>query len=79
MNLDEIREKLPSSNWRFSKTMEEVGVAIELGITPSQFWGLKESDQAYLLAFFRVKGSMQAFDSMQEEKKASQKNARRRR
>jgi hypothetical protein len=58
LSLEEIREKLPSTNWRHSRVFEDIGVAIELGMTPTRF------------AYQRAKSTIQGYEHYLMERDA---------
>jgi len=66
--LSEIQEELGAGDWHSSKIFEEVGVAVEHNMTPSQFWALPETDRAYLVAYERTKSTMSSWAHHQAEK-----------
>jgi hypothetical protein len=49
---------------------EDVGVAIELGMTPTKFWSLPDSDKAYLVAYQRAKATIQGYEHYMAERDA---------
>lgn len=67
--LEDIRGKLPKGHWSHNRVLEEVDVALEMGVTPTEFWMKSRSDQTYILARFRVKRAMEAFETEVEKKR----------
>lgn len=70
MDLEQIREVLPKAHWRFNRIFEEVGLATDGGRLPSEFWALDEDDQALLLAYHRVKATIEAYEMHRSSKKS---------
>jgi hypothetical protein len=68
-NLAQIKDDTPGGNWRTSRLFEDVGVAVEMGLTPSRFWRLPEQDQALVIAFYRAKGAMTSYEDHMANKK----------
>lgn len=67
LTLDQIRDKLPKTNWRHSHLLEFVDVAHEFGVTyPDGFLSLTDTEKAYLIARLRAKRTMQAYDDYQQ-------------
>lgn len=52
---------------------EDVGVAIELGMTPTRFWSLPDSDKAYLIAYQRAKATIQGYEHYLAERETKRK------
>jgi len=71
-DLTSIRKELGGGDWHSSKIFEEVGVASEHNITPSEFWAMSEVDRAYLIAYERTKSTMTSW-SQHVAEKASKK------
>lgn len=44
-----------------------------MGIAPSEFWAMSATDKAYLLAYKRVTGTIQAYEAHLNEKKSRKK------
>lgn len=66
--LKQIRSELPDGKWGFSRVYEDVNVAIATGHS-HDFWELPEDIQAFLIARFRVRGTMEAYeDELAKEK-----------
>jgi hypothetical protein len=68
-----MREAIPKSPVRHSRTFEDVAAASELGIPITEFWSWGDSDQAYHLAFLRTKGTLSAYEHLMAEKEARRK------
>lgn len=68
LTLDEIRQQLPKGQWRHSAVFEQVGVAAELRVAPSDFWAWSDHDKAYLIAYYRVKSTLQEFEHVLSER-----------
>lgn len=66
--LKQIRAELPEGKWGFSRVYEDVNVAIATGHS-HDFWDLSESTQAYLIARFRVRGTMEAYEEELSKRK----------
>jgi hypothetical protein len=66
----DIRKLLPKAKWTHNRLLEEIDVAAEMGQSPSWFWGQSRQDQAFILARFRVKRTLEAYE-MELSKKAS--------
>lgn len=49
-------------------------MATELGLPLSTFWSIPDTDRAYMIAYQRVKGLMQAFDHHLATKKPGARN-----
>lgn len=73
LTLDEIREQLPKGQWRHSSVFEQVGVAAELRVTPSEFWGWSDHDKAYMIAYYRVKSTLQEYEEVLRDKESRRK------
>lgn len=57
-----------------SRIFEEVGVAVEhLGISPTQFWQLPVSDQSLMIAYYRVKNVIEAYEMHLSKPKSGKK------
>lgn len=65
---------LPKGKWQHSRIFEEIGVAVEqLGIVPSEFWAKPKTDQALVIAYFRVKSTISAYEDHINKPKPSKK------
>ena len=61
--LGQIRKELPSGKWKNSRLFEDVSVALDSGLgAPSNLWNLEAQDQAFVIAYYRVKGTIQAYE-----------------
>lgn len=49
---------------------EDVGVAVEMGMTPTFFWTLPDNDKAYLIAYQRAKSTIQGYEHYLAEREA---------
>lgn len=56
-----------------SRTYEDVGAAIESGLSPTAFALLEEQDQAYVLAYHRIKGTMMAYENYLSDRELQRK------
>lgn len=74
LSLEEIRAKLPKSYWRHSRVFEDVGVAVEMGMTPTYFWTLPDNDKAYLVAYQRAKATIQGYEQYLAERESKRKH-----
>lgn len=74
LTLDEIRKHLPRGNWRHSSVFEHVGVAAELQVAPSEFWSWNEHDKAYMIAYYRVKSTLQEYEEVLRERESKRKS-----
>lgn len=70
LTLDDIRAQLPSGKWRHNRIYEDVSVALENNMAPSRFWDMEEDDKAMLLAYYRTKGTIEAYEHHLAEKRA---------
>ncbi len=73
MTLSQIRKILPKSKWSHTRILEDIGVALDIGMTPNTFWDLDEEDQAYILAYRRAIGTIEAYENYLQEKKAKKR------
>ena len=51
--------------------LEEVDVAVTMGIMPSTFWQAEREDQAWILARFRVTRLMEAYENHLAKRKSA--------
>ena len=72
--LEDIRKELPLSQWQHNRLFEDLSYCAEHGIPPLTFWGYAREEQAMLLAYFRAKGSIQAYEQLLAEKEAKKKS-----
>lgn len=72
-DLAAMREEMGTGDWHSNKIFEEVGVALEHNLSPSQFWVLPENDRAYMVAFGRTKSTMEAYSHHVSEKASKRK------
>lgn len=74
--MKQIREKLPDGKWGFSREYEDINVAIATG--HAHDWeDLPETTRAKLIARFRVKGAIEAFEDELAKQKAEESKERR--
>lgn len=64
-----MRKELPEGKWGYSRIYEDINVAIATGHS-HDFWELPENTQAYLIARFRAKGTIDAYEDEMSKKKA---------
>lgn len=76
MTLKQIREQIPEGKWGFSRVYEDVNVAIAIGHA-HDFWDLPENVQSLVLARFRVRGTIEAFEDELAKEKSKQRNVNR--
>lgn len=55
--------KKSPGKWRHNRIFEDVDVALDHHLSPSQFWGTAEQDRAYMIAHKRAKGTMEAYEA----------------
>ena len=67
--MKQIREEIPEGKWAYSRVYEDVNVAIATGHS-HDFWELPENTQALLIARYRVKGSIEAYEQELDRRKA---------
>lgn len=78
-----MRSQIPKGKWSNSRVFEDVVVAADMKIPVSELWSWNEEDQAFLLAFYRVKSTMQSFEEhlhdreMTRNKKANKQGGNR--
>ena len=70
LTLDDIRKKLPSSNWRHGSLYEYATVASEKKMLLSDFLSLEEEDMAYEIAYRRAKGTIEAYENLLSERRS---------
>jgi len=63
MKLTEVMSQTPSGKWQHNRVFEDVSASVKMGIPPSQFWAYAESDRAFILAYFRAVGAMEAYEN----------------
>ena len=64
-------------HWSHSKIFEDVGVAIDNGVTPSEFWEQWDSrDQAFAIARARAIRTMEAWEHHLHEKEVRRQRSR---
>lgn len=66
-----MREQVSKGKWSNSRIFEDVVVATEMRIPLSELWSWGEEDQAYVLAFHRVKATMQAYEEYLHDREAT--------
>ena len=62
LTLDQVRSKMPKSNWTHNKILELVDAALALHRSPNDFLSLDSNDQATVIAYHRVTRTMRAYD-----------------
>lgn len=77
LTLEDVRKQLPKGQWRHSAVFEQVGVAAELRVAPTEFWGWSEHDKAYMIAYYRVKSTLQEYEQVLREKESKRKTTSR--
>lgn len=64
----QIRKELPQGKWRNTRLFEDVSVAAEHDMIPSQLWQLSDGDQALLIAHSRASGTIRAYSDFLHQK-----------
>ncbi len=65
-----MRAQLPRGKWYNSRIFEDVVVSAEMKIPVSELWSWDEEDQAFLLAYYRVKATMQGYEEFLHDREA---------
>jgi hypothetical protein len=65
-----MRKQIPSTPWRHNRVFEDVGVAIQSNRTPTEFWSLDHTDQAYMIAYFRTISTIESYKAEKEKERA---------
>lgn len=78
LTLEEIRQQIPRGQWRHSSVFEQIGVAAELQMAPTEFWSWNEHDKAYMIAYYRVKSTLQEYEQVLRDKESKRKTPNRR-
>lgn len=68
LSLADIREALPGGKWMNSPFYEQVGAAVRSHLAPSAFWQMSEQDRAFIIAYYRVEGTIRAYEDHLFEK-----------
>lgn len=76
LTLKQVRDQIPEGKWGFSRVYEDVNVAIAIGHA-HDFWELPDYIQAYAIARFRARGSVEAFEDELHKKDMKSRNANR--
>lgn len=71
--LKQIRSELPEGHWAYSRVYEDINVAISTGHA-HDFWELPETVQANLIARFRVRGTIEAYEDEIQKEKSEQRS-----
>lgn len=66
-----MREQISKGKWYNSRVFEDVVISAEMGIPVSSLWEWSEDDQAFIIAFYRVKATMQAYEQFLHDREMS--------
>lgn len=66
-----MRSQIPKGKWYNSRVFEDVVVAADMKIPVSELWSWSEEDQAFLLAYYRVKSTMQSYEQHLHDREAT--------
>ena len=79
MSLEDIRKRLPDTNWRHGTTYEQSTIASELNLTLTEFLSLSEEDKAYAVATRRTKLTIEAYEQKLSEERSERDSKNRNR
>lgn len=57
-----MRSQISKGKWYNSRLFEDVAISADMHVPVSELWGWSEDDQAFIIAFYRVKATMQAYE-----------------
>lgn len=57
-----MRSQISKGKWYNSRIFEDVAIAADMKMPVSEFWDWSEDDQAFVIAYYRIKATMQAYE-----------------
>lgn len=77
-SLSDIRKELPKGVWRHTGVYEEMAVATEFKRTLEELWLLPTLEKHFLIAYYRTRSTMLAYDAHLRELAAKKPRKRKR-